>query len=197
MPLIFLILSLLLVSCGGGDDPPLLTPPAVEAPPDEPPPPERVTLTFNGTFSCGSTATGTFSYLKDAAFHSSNVRGLSPNFIYPLISWSFTGDSRCDGLPSSTFTNGEPGQSAEFCVGQCQFSDDLEIQLSLTNQTDNVVMQLVWGLPEHVPSHRVPQFADFGQFQQSLYRVPCPICSPVGIFQLGVLLESPANPPTP
>lgn len=177
-----------LVSCGGGGD---AAPMAVEPPP-ETPPPERVTLTFAGTWSCGSTANGTFSYLKEAAILGSNVRGLSPNVTYALTSWSFTAESQCDGLPSSTFTNGEPGQVAEFCVGICQFSTDRVIQLSLTNQTDNVVMQLIWTLPE--PATLTPPPADlaaYGPFQQSLYRVPCPICSPVGVFQTGVLNAPP------
>jgi hypothetical protein len=149
-----------------------------------------VALDFSGTFGGGGTATGSFTYDKTAKSLATNVRGLAPNATYPLTAWTFT-VTGATLLPSSTFINGVPGHTAEFCVGTCVFSAAPVIELSFLNDS-GLLLHLTFDLLDPTPLISPPaDLSEWGGMKQSLYRIPCPVCVPVEIFQSGTLTASP------
>ena len=174
--------------CGGDGSEP--TPSQV--PVVMPPPPVNVlvALDFSGTFGGGGTATGSFTYDKTAMSLATDVRGLAPNATYTLTSWTFTVTGGAI-LPSSTFMNGVPGHSAEFCVGTCVFSAAPVIELSFLNDA-GLLLQLTFDLLDSTPFANPPvDLSEWGSMRQSVYRIPCPVCVPVAIFSDGALTSPP------
>jgi hypothetical protein len=152
--------------------------------------PSPVALDFSGTFGGGGTATGSFTYDKTAKSLATNVRGLAPNATYPLTAWTFT-VTGATLLPSSTFINAVPGHTAELCVGTCVFSAAPVIELSFLNDS-GLLLQLTFDLLDPSPLSSPPaDLSEWGGMKQSLYRIPCPVCVPVEIFQGGTLTASP------
>jgi hypothetical protein len=198
MNLIGAIAFIFMAGCGqGGSDPapePRLSSPPVVIPPPPPPPPApvSVTLAFVGTFAGSGTASGTFSYEQAAAPDGTNVRSLSPNVTYPLTAWSFTLDGTGTIMPSSTFENGVPGHTAEFCLGICQFSGPQMILVSLKNDA-GLLLQLSFDLLDPTPFIDPPfDITQWGAMRQSVYRMPCPVCVPFAIFSGGTLTQLPS-----
>jgi hypothetical protein len=176
-------------SAGGSESTPETAPSQVPVvtPPSPVPPPVTVTLAFVGTFGGSGTASGTFTYEQMAAPVGTNVRSLSPNATYPLTTWNFTVDGSGTIMPSSTFQNGMPGHSAEFCLGTCQFAGPPIIQISLKNDT-GLLLLLIFDLLDPTPFLNPPvDLSEWGAMGQSVYRIPCPVCVPVAIFSGGVL----------
>ena len=133
--------------CGGDGSEP--TPSQVPEPISPPPVAIPIALDFSGAFGGGGMATGSFTYDKTAMSLATNVRGLAPNATYPLTSWTFTVTGGAI-LPSSTFMNGVPGHSAEFCVGTCVFSAAPVIELSFLNDA-GLLLHLTFDLLDPTP----------------------------------------------
>jgi hypothetical protein len=176
--------------CGGDGSEPTPSQVPVVTPPPPVPVSVLVALDFSGTFGGGGTATGSFTYDKTALSLATDVRGLAPNVTYPLTSWTFTVTGGAI-LPSSTFMNGAPGHSAEFCVGACVFSAPPVIELSFLNDA-GLLLHLTFDLLDPTPFANPPvDLSEWGGMQQSLYRIPCPVCVPVAIFNDGSLTATP------
>lgn len=174
--------------CGGDGSEP--TPSQVPEPIPPPPVPVPVVLDFSGTFGGGGTATGSFTYDNKAMSLATDVRGLAPNATYPLTAWTFTVTGGAI-LPSSTFMNGVPGHSAEFCVGTCVFSAAPVIELSFLNDA-GLLLHLTFDLLDSTPFTNPPvDLSEWGSMRQSVYRIPCPVCVPVAIFSDGALTAPP------
>jgi hypothetical protein len=78
--------------------------------------------TFNGSTAVGN-VTGQFVVDLDTV-QETNVRNLSGNTAYSVLSWSFQATSPdYAGLPAfQAFSSDLPGDSIEYCVGHCVFS---------------------------------------------------------------------------
>jgi len=159
-----------------------------------------VTLDFSGTFGGGGTVSGSFTYDNAAAPLASNVRGLAPNATFPITTWNFTIDGG-SFLPSTTFVNDVAGNSVEFCLGVCVFSSPEVINLIFSN-SNHLLLQLTFDpLLDPTPFTSPPADPSaWGGFnpqtqRSSEYRVPCPVCVPVALFQAGALTATHA--PTP
>jgi hypothetical protein len=188
----YVLVGLFLVGgCGrDGSDPATHSQEPVVNPPPPVPVLGLVTLDFSGTFGGGGMATGSFTYDKTAPPQATDVRGLAPNATYPLTAWTFTVTGGAI-LPSSIFMNGVPGHSAEFCVGTCVFSAAPVIELSFLNDA-GLLLQLTFDLLDPTPLTSPPaDLSEWGGIEQSLYRIPCPVCVPVAIFNAGTLTVSP------
>ncbi len=174
--------------CGGDGSEP--TPSQVPEPISPPPVAIPIALDFSGAFGGGGMATGSFTYDKTAMSLATNVRELAPNATYPLTSWTFTVTGGAI-LPSSTFMNGVPGHSAEFCVGTCVFSAAPVIELSFLNDA-GLLLHLTFDLLDPTPLTSPPaDLSEWGSMRQSVYRKPCPVCVPVAIFSEGALTAPP------
>lgn len=151
---------------------------------------------FSGTTGVGIVS-GSFTYDNAEAPLATNVRGLAPNATYALINWNFGVTSNFPGLPSTTFANSIAGNSVEFCQGNCVFSSPGVTNLIFTN-ADNLLMQLTFGLLDPTPFTSPPaDLSEWGSMSQSIYRVSCPVCVPLVIFQDGTLTATTVSIPEP
>ncbi len=147
-----------------------------------------VTLHFNGALRTDVVITGTFTYESTIGPHATNVRSLSPNVLYRLTAWNFVVESGIpDLLPSTTYRNDEPGNTAEFCEGVCIFSSTSYLELRFAN-TGTTVLTLLFDVRDPTPFINPPSgLAEWGAMVESTYRIPCPICAPLAVIQTGTL----------
>ena len=147
-----------------------------------------VTLHFNGALRTDIVITGTFTYETTIGPSATNVRNLSPNVLYRLTAWNFVVESALTGfLPSTTYRNDVPGNTAEFCVGICIFSSSSFLELRLAN-TGTTVLSLLFDVRDPTPLINPPStLLEWGPFVEGTYRVPCPVCGPVAVIQTGTL----------
>jgi hypothetical protein len=96
-----------------------------------------ISYSFNGILADGGTITGAFAFDNDAAAIATNVRNLSPNQSWGLLSSSFTIAPIYKGLPSWQAPVGE------FCTGQCIFSGPTDVT-TLTISNANASLRLGW-----------------------------------------------------
>jgi len=155
-----------------------------------------VSFDFLGTLAGGGGVTGSFTYENTESPLAINVRGLAPNATYALTNWNFAVTSGFVG--STIFSNGITGNSAEFCLGNCVFSSPGVTNLIFANG-DNLLMQLTFDLRDPTPLSSPPvDMSEWGGMREGIYRVPCPICGPVVLFQDGALTAAaPASVPEP
>lgn len=156
-----------------------------------------VSFDFSGTLADGGGVTGSFTYENTESPLATNVRGLAPNATYALTNWNFAVTSGFVG--STTFSNDITGNSAEFCQGTCIFSSIPVSNLIFAN-ADNLQMQLTFNpLSDPTPLTSPPaNLSEWGGFnpqsqRSSFYRVPCPVCAPVALFQAGALTAAPVS----
>ena len=148
-----------------------------------------VTLHFNGALRTDVVITGTFTYETTIGPSATKyVRSLSPNVLYRLTAWNFVVESILTGLlPSTTYRNGEPGNTAEFCEGTCIFSSNSFLELRFAN-TGTTVLSLLFDVRDSTPFINPPSaLSEWGLFVQGTYRVPCPVCVPLAVIQNGTL----------
>jgi hypothetical protein len=147
-----------------------------------------VTLHFNGALRTDVVISGTFTYETTIGPNATNVRNLSPNVLYRLTAWNFVVESALTGLlPSTTYRNDEPGNTAEFCEGVCIFSPNSFLQLSFGN-TGATVLTLLFEVRDPTPFINPPSgLAEWGVMVESTYRIPCPICAPLAVINTGTL----------
>ena len=151
-----------------------------------------VSFNFSGTTGVGIVS-GSFTYDNAETPLATNVRGLAPNATYALTNWNFSVTSNLPGLPSTTFVNGVAGNSVEFCQGTCILSSIPVTNLIFAN-AGNLEMQLTFNplldpTPLTSPPADLSQWGGFNPQSQrsSFYRVACPVCAPVALFQDGAL----------
>jgi hypothetical protein len=143
-----------------------------------------------GSFGGTGIAVGSLTYDSADGPTAFNVRGLANNAVYSLTAWDFTLTSNDTVMPSTIFTNGLSGNTAEFCLGNCVFASPGVTNLIFRND-QNLLLQLTFGLADPTPFVRPPSdVTEWGTMQQSIYEVPCPICVPVTIFSGGQLSGS-------
>ena len=132
--------------------------------------------------------TGTSTYETTIGPNATNVRNLSPNVLYRLTAWNFVVESVLTGLlPSTTYRNGEPGNTAEFCEGTCLFSSNSFLELRFAN-TGTTVLSLLFEVRDPTPFINPPSaLSEWGLFVEGTYRVPCPVCVPLAVIQTGTL----------
>ena len=147
-----------------------------------------VTLHFNGALRTDVVITGTFTYETTIGPSATNVRNLSPNVLYRLTAWNIVVESLLTGLlPSTTYRNGEPGHTAEFCEGTCLFSSNSFLELRFAN-TGTAVLSLLFEVRDPTPFINPPSaLSEWGLFVEGTYRVPCPVCVPLAVIQTGTL----------
>ena len=147
-----------------------------------------VTLHFNGALRTDIVIRGTFTYETTIGPNTTNVRNLSPNVLYRLTAWNFVVESALTGLlPSTTYRNDEPGNTAEFCEGVCIFSSNSYLELRFAN-TGTTVLSLLFEVRDPTPFINPPSaLSEWGLFVEGTYRVPCPICAPLAVIQSGTL----------
>lgn len=147
-----------------------------------------VTLHFNGALRTDIVIRGTFTYETTIGPSATNVRNLSPNVLYRLTAWNFVVESALTGLlPSTTYRNDEPGNTAEFCEGICIFSSTRFLELRLAN-TGTTVLSLLFEVRDPTPFINPPStLSEWGPFVEGTYRVPCPVCAPLAVIQTGTL----------
>ena len=147
-----------------------------------------VTLHFNGALRTDIVITGTFTYETTIGPSATNVRNLSPNVLYRLTAWNFVVESALTGvLPSTTYRNDVPGNTAEFCVGICIFSSNSFLELRLAN-TGSTVLSLLFDVRDPTPLINPPSaLSEWGPLVEGTYRVPCPVCVPLAVIQTGTL----------
>ncbi len=144
-----------------------------------------VTLRFNGTFGVDGQVTGTFTYDSTLAPIAKNVKGLQPNAMYPVIAWSL--EASGGGMPYNTYSNTNPNNSIELCVGICFLSPTQVIQLIFHNAS-NLIVQLTFNSNDGSPFTDPPvSLTEWGPMLQSVYRAGCLGCVPVVVLQTGVL----------
>jgi hypothetical protein len=138
-----------------------------------------VTLHFNAALRTDEVITGTFTYESTIGPNATNVRNRSPNVLYRLTAWNFVVESGIPDLPSTTYRNDEPGNTAEFCEGVCILSSTSYLELRFAN-TGTTVLSLLFGVNDPTPFINPPSgLAEWGAMVQSTYRIPCPICGPL------------------
>ena len=186
--------------------PPAVAPPQVTQPKEEPkkeepkkeePPPTKPN-TITLAFSCrgpgpDGTVRGTFTYVIAQGPIDTNVSHLGPNVVYQLETWDITVDSGSieDILASTRYNHDQIGNSAEFCIGICIFSSSSLIKLTFKNETDRILL-LAFELQDPTPFINPPgTLEEWGplMLNASMYRVPCPVCSPVALFGDGSLTD--------
>jgi len=147
-----------------------------------------VTLHFKGALRTDVVITGTFTYETTIGPSATNVRNLSPNVLYRLTAWNFVVESVLTGLlPSTTYRNGEPGNTAEFCEGTCLFSSNSFLELRFAN-TGATVLSLLFEVRDPTPFINPPSaLSEWGPFVEATYRVPCPVCVPLAVIPTGTL----------
>ena len=147
-----------------------------------------VTLRFNGALRTDVVISGTFTYESTIGPNATNVRNLSPNVLYRLTAWNFVVESMLTGLlPSTTFRNDEPGNTAEFCEGTCIFSSNRFLELRFAN-AGTTVLSLLFEVHDPTPFINPPgSLSEWGPFVEGTYRVPCPVCAPLAVIQTGTL----------
>jgi hypothetical protein len=173
------------------------TPPTPEIIPP-PPAPEKLALAFTGEFGTDGTVSGTFTYIKDQGPIETNVRHLKDNVVYQLDDWDLTVNSASmeDLLPSTRYRKEDQGSSAEFCLGYCVFASAPLISLTFRNAT-NLILLLTFEMQDPTPMINPPSsVSEWGPLilNGSMYRVPCPICTPVALFKNGLVQEQTKTP---
>ena len=135
------LILLLLLGCAGGSS---------SDPPPPTPPPKLTTIQLNGMFATGGTFAGTLSYDPTAMPLVSNVRHLMPNAVFAVSSFVVTVKPALDGLPAFvTFSSIVPGDTLEFCVGDCVFGGPSDTNLIFSDGKDQLQLtfQPDWGPP--------------------------------------------------
>jgi len=147
-----------------------------------------ITLHFNGALRTDVVIAGTFTYETTIGPNATNVRNLSPNVLYRLTAWNFVVESALTGfLPSTTYRNDEPGNTAEFCVGICIFSSNSFLELRFAN-TGTTVLSLLFEVRDPTPFINPPSaLSEWGLLVEGTYRVPCPVCAPLAVIGTGTL----------
>jgi hypothetical protein len=162
--------------------------------PDATPTPDKLTLAFSGHFGADTTIQGTFTYVLAQGPIGTNVRNLTPNVIYEMDSWELTVNSASyeSHIASGVYSKAFAGNSVEFCLGNCQFSSPQVAQLTFKNETDRILI-LNFNMTDPTPFINPPStLTEWGTFRaagSSMYRVPCPVCSPVSLLLAGTLTE--------
>jgi len=172
-------------------DPPAIAP-APTPEPTPPPAPNTLKLTLSGTFGPDGTITGTFTYVTAQGPMDTNIRHLTPNVAYTLEDWDITVNSASieEEIASTVYRKANVGNSVEFCIGNCIFSAPALIELSFRNES-NQLLQLAFELQDPTPFINPPSsLSEWGPMMlngASVYRFPCPICSPVAYLGTGAL----------
>lgn len=148
--------------------------------------PFQKTLHIQASYPSGGTVEGIVSYDTRAVSIGTNSRGLSPNSIYPLVSWRVVAQG--GGMPTNVYETGQAGNVVEFCRGHCIFGRMASIALTFKNES-SFTLQLLFDDREAIVSPIPQAFTSWGVWIQGIYRVGCLGCVPVAIISTGQLTE--------
>ena len=150
-----------------------------------------ITYDYTSTHTSGGVVTGSFTYDTTSSPLALNVRGLSPNATYAMTQWNFSVISGIDFVQNTTFTNTLPGNSLEFCVGNCVFAGGSRISLTFLNPDASMRISFLSLDPSPLTSPPT-NISEWGAFGQGEYRASGYIL----VYRTGTLTQSVPVPST-
>jgi hypothetical protein len=144
----------------------------------------RRQVSFRFTAGGGEQVQGLITYDPTAENVETNVRNLMPNRVFRLQEWHVE-VQQIGTAPATVYDSRQPDNAAEFCEGVCLFSATTALRLFFTNAT-TMTLEVAFADGEGSPPQDIN---GWGEFRFATYRVPCPVCVPVAVLEVGTIMD--------